>query len=147
MATQPQLCKDCQERPVLIKKTQQCRLCYQRQRKKDIRKGRPIVRGHVHHDCEFRFIQEFFKEDTKWRHECVRFLANGHYYTPDFYDLERDVFIEVCGTRQAFHENVKKYKEVVRAYPKIQFEFRHPDGRLIDLKHPGGWSNTNTKET
>ena len=82
----------------------------------------------------------------KWRHEAVRFLVNGHYYIPDFYDMERNVFIEVSGSPQAFYANLKKYKEVVRAYPKIQFEFRHPDGRLIDLKHPGGWSNIQAKE-
>lgn len=54
-------------------------------------------------------------------------------YEPDFYDCDRNVFIEVAGTRQAFEANREKYHEFIKAFPQLNFEIRRTDGSLINL--------------
>ena len=60
-------------------------------------------------------------------------------YDPDFYDGERNVFIEVAGTGQAYYANLKKYLEFVKIFPKINFEVRKPTGELIDITQKVSW--------
>ena len=57
---------------------------------------------------------------------------DGEKYSPDFYDGEMNVFIEVVGTRQAYSENKDKYNLLRKYYPKINFEIRLSDGSLLD---------------
>lgn len=85
------------------------------------------------HQNEITFIRNFFHHDN-WLYESVIFRLNREKYTPDFYDGERNVFIEVAGTRQAYHSNKEKYKLLIKIFPKIKFEIRKPDGSFYEAK-------------
>jgi hypothetical protein len=65
-------------------------------------------------------------------------------YTPDFYDGERNVFIEVAGTRQAYHENKGKYQMMKKTYSRIILEIRQVSGSLIDIDKEVNWENGDT---
>lgn len=54
-------------------------------------------------------------------------------YSPDFYDGNRNVFIEVIGSRQAYDQNKEKYDLMKKIFPKIKFEIRTPDGALLEI--------------
>lgn len=64
-------------------------------------------------------------------------------YTPDFYDVERDVYIEVVGTRQAYQQNKGKYKVFRKEYPHIKFELRHHTGEIYHPRQQTIRKNTN----
>lgn len=55
-------------------------------------------------------------------------------YTPDFYDIERNVYIEVVGSRQAYHQNKEKYEVFQETYPGIAFELRRHTGEAYQPK-------------
>jgi len=91
------------------------------------------------------FAENYFDHD-KWIYEPICFYFNNTKYTPDFYDAKRHVFIEVAGTRQAFHSNKRKYMMFMRAYPKTPLEIRDKDGTLMDkTAFIGRRGNTPTK--
>jgi hypothetical protein len=60
------------------------------------------------------------------------FKLNSEKYTPDFYDQERNVFIEVSGTKQAYQQSKHKYELFRDLYPNISFEIRKPTGELLN---------------
>ena len=82
------------------------------------------------HDREKVFAATFFNH-SNWAYEPSTFHVNGEKYTPDFYDGKRDVFIEVTGTRQAYHQNKHKYDLFVKLYSNLNFEIRTPDGAIL----------------
>ena len=53
-------------------------------------------------------------------------------YSPDFYDCERGVFIEVAGSRQRYHQAKDKYDSFQKYFPSINFEIRKIDGTILD---------------
>jgi hypothetical protein len=59
---------------------------------------------YVHLPCNFRF-------------------SNGDKYQPDFYCIDDNEYIEVVGTRQAYHLNKRKYKLLKKQYPTINIVF------------------------
>lgn len=128
------ICISCKERPIQVKKWRRCQRCYQRYRLKKVSRyhnGR-VMGVPIHYVSEVDFIRIFFNHNN-WMYQPANFRFDGEKYQPDFYDGERNVFIEVVGTRQAFHDNKEKYKKFVEAYPKINFEIRLTTGVLIDL--------------
>jgi len=78
-----------------------------------------------------------------WIYQPALFRLNGYRYTPDFYDGEREVFIEVSGTRQAFYNNREKYRLFIKTFPGIKFEIRRPNGDLIPLTETEGTYHEN----
>jgi hypothetical protein len=71
--------------------------------------------------------------DWQWIFQPATFrLLNGIKYTPDFYDIKENVFIEVSGTRQAYSKGHDKYKAFRKSYPFIPFEVWGADNRLIE---------------
>ena len=58
--------------------------------------------------------------------EPIRFKTSNSHYTPDFYCDENKTYYEVVGTRQAFHLNKHKYKEIILR--GIKFKIVNPDG-------------------
>lgn len=50
------------------------------------------------------------------------FRFNGTSYNPDFYDPQENVFFEIVGSRQAFHQNKKKIELFHIKYPYIKLE-------------------------
>ena len=124
------LCIRCGKKPIAIKKRKLCRACYQKEYHKN---GLSPKERTVTHFREMDFIKNFFTH-VNWIYEPVTFRLNEERYTPDFYDAERNFFIEVVGTKQAYHQNKKKYQLFKRLYPKINFEIRTSDGEILKEK-------------
>ena len=130
------LCVECEERPVYIKKRKLCSTCYQKWNRINRKVGSPIEFDYsnqeIQHRCEINFIQNFFTHQN-WLYHPAIFRWARFRYEPDFYDAERKVFIEVSGTRQAYYANREKYMEFAKTFPSINFEIRREDGDLIDI--------------
>ena len=126
------LCIKCNKKPIAIKKSKLCKSCYQ----KEYRENQGGIKGEYSgivriHAGEMDFIKNYFTHNN-WIYEPVIFRLNEEKYTPDFYDAEENIFIEVAGTRQAYHKNKEKYKLLKKLYPKIKFEIRTADSNLLD---------------
>lgn len=89
----------------------------------------------MRYDRERKFALTFFDHD-KWVHEPRPFyLSDGTKYLPDFYDAKRDAYIEVVGSRQAYHNNKHKYVMFCNEYKNIQLEFRLPSGESLEIRN------------
>jgi len=139
------LCSVCGEAPVQIKKHRLCLYCYYRSRRGITVPGKANKGMNAK---EALFAKTFFKAEDEWIFHPATFRINGANYTPDFYDKNRGVFIEVAGSRQAFCFNRLKYEKFMEVYPDIRFEVRNTQGRLIDIK-PGriSWMTTIEKNS
>jgi len=134
------LCTSCGKRQVVIKKRQLCMTCYQRlysRGKKHSGTGLggmacPVTVKKYENAAEIEFIRAYF-DHPDWIHQPTIFrFTTGGSYTPDFYDKRKNVFIEVIGTRQAYHKNKDKYDLFRAEYPEIHFEIRKSDGSLLN---------------
>ena len=133
------LCIYCRRRPVTHIRRQLCAACYNLIHKKGLDDPLPAKSPeHVHHNCEIEFIKNFFTHPN-WQYQPANFRLNGTTYSPDFYDEERNVFIEVSGSRQAYHANKDKYELFEKLFPKLSFEVRKPDGLLLDTNGRIDW--------
>ena len=125
------ICISCNDRPVEVKKWKRCRRCYQNYRKGEGFKQPPVTK----YCSEMDFIKNFF-DHKNWVYQPTTFRIGMDKYRPDFYDGERNIFIEVAGTRQAFSSNKHKYQKFIVLYPKINFEIRYSTGELLtDMKY------------
>jgi hypothetical protein len=75
------------------------------------------------------------EQNTYIEHPAVFCLSDGTKYTPDFYCIETDEFIEVSGTRQAHAQNKGKYERFRADYPNLKF-------RIVNT---GAWKENNVK--
>jgi len=137
-----ELCIECKKRQVFIKKRKLCNICYQRERKKHGGYIDPAIHNFDRNTArkhrlsrEIEFIKNFF-EHTQYIHHPAMFRLNDTSYSPDFYDIQRNVFIEVSGTKQAYSQNKYKYELLRLLFPEIKFEIRKPDGTLLDESMP-----------
>lgn len=133
-----ELCIECQEKQVHIKKHGLCKRCYGKfQRKSQNDKGLPkatVTQVKHQHISEINFIGAYFTHKN-WVHYPAAFnLGDAGRYTPDFYDGERNVFIEVVGTRQAYHQNKEKYELFIQKFPLLAFEVRDSNGEIYESK-------------
>jgi len=129
-----ELCISCKVKPIQNKKRKLCLSCYQKLRITEDCSPKMITKSvfkKIIYKAEMEFIKNFFTNNNKWIYEPVNFKLGDCSYTPDFYDSNRNVFIEVVGTRQAYSENKEKYKKLVELFPKIKFEIRNEKGELI----------------
>lgn len=141
-------CIECHKRPIINKKRQLCSTCYQRLRKENgpflkpqlnsaIKAG-PTVLAYEN-EGEIQFVKNFFQH-SNWKHHPVTFRlqhnGNNIRYSPDFYDGNRNVFIEVLRTRQRYHQAKEKYDLFRETFPMLNFEIRHPSGKIFDPKNP-----------
>jgi hypothetical protein len=125
------LCSNCGKKPVLIKKRGLCSCCYQSFMYGSAVRSVPFVNQRPRHDRERDFVKNYFDHGL-WEYEPFAFpLPNNTKFTPDFFDMKRNVFIEVAGTRQAYEQNRSKYKLFYETYPNIQLEIRTSDGELL----------------
>jgi hypothetical protein len=132
-------CSMCNKREAKIKKRQLCWNCYNKVR----RQNGPFMQSegyqmntqvvnNVEHKREIYFIKNYFKH-LNWIYEPAIFkLGDGITYTPDFYDGERGVYIEVAGTKTAYSHNRHKYQRFRELYPNFQLEVRKIDGSILD---------------
>lgn len=137
------LCTRCGMFPITNKKRGLCSRCYQKERKE---KG-PFLKGFGvfgeilldpqtekkrQNYREIEFIKNYFSDPKNFIHQPAIFNLNGRKYTPDFYDIVRNVFIEVSGSRQAYFQNKDKYAMFQKYFPQINFEVRSPSGEIIN---------------
>lgn len=145
-------CAFCQTEPITLVAIDLCNRCYREslrnnsdhnhpQAPKPEIKSAATVTKHENAG-EVSFVKNFFKH-TKWSHHPATFKTTEGKYTPDFYDGERDVFIEVSATQQAFNKNKHKYAAFADAFPAINFEVRTPTGALLEFSEKGHaiWSD------
>lgn len=78
------------------------------------------------------FAENFFKHD-KWVSQPKPIDLGEYTYRPDFYDEERDMYIEVVGTKQAFYQNKFKYLKTIKIIGSEKFEIRDIAGRIINI--------------
>ncbi|WP_302554104.1 hypothetical protein [uncultured Bilophila sp.] len=88
----------------------------------------------IKNDNERFFAENFFKHD-KWISQPKPIDLGEYTYRPDFYDEEREIYIELVGTKQAFYQNKAKYVKTIEVLGKEKFEIRDIAGRLVDI-HP-----------
>jgi len=139
------LCIECNEKPIAIKKSSLCINCYQRKRlhslSPKIKTQEFSTKLSNAHKREVEFIKNYFTH-TDWAYEPALFYLNGYRYTPDFYDRKENSFIEVCGSRQAYHANKDKYELFYKYFPALKLEIRTEDGGLlIEKKHGEKWKD------
>lgn len=141
------VCKKCESREIAFQKHKLCGPCYQKAYKKGELAGK--VKHHSNcsantasimerekqlprHTSELMFVKNMF-DHQDWIPQPASFiLSDGSKYYPDFYDIRRSTFIEVVGSRQAYHFNKKKYEDFVNIYKGISFEIRSSNGELYD---------------
>lgn len=128
------LCVQCKKQPIHIKKRKLCIICYRKFRAKKGRLIRPIEHR------EMDFIKNYF-EHNNWIYQPAIFNLGELNYTPDFYDGNRNIFIEVTGSRQAYNQNKEKYKLMSKIFPMIKLELRKPNGDLLVNKYGEMWQN------
>lgn len=128
------LCINCKKIPMAVIKWGLCRKCYLKFRKDSPQRFMKSFDDYsrISNKSEIDFVKNYFKHQN-WFYLPARFSFNGLSYQPDFYDGERNVFIEVSGTRQAFHQNKEKYTKFKLYFPKIKLEVRYADGTLLNL--------------
>ena len=131
-----ELCVECKKKKIWVKKWKLCYTCYQRARNAGKLKGLASYSAQTQtkrrHKREMDFIRNYFNHQN-WMYQPAMFYLNGERYTPDFYDRERNVFIEVAGSRQAYEQNKGKYALMKKVFPEIKFEIRTPDGAEIKV--------------
>lgn len=133
------MCVECNKRPVHVKKWEVCTACYQ----KIYRRGKVAKVELAAHKREMLFVKNYFNHN-QWSYQPAIFQLDEAKYTPDFYDRKENVFIEVCGSRQAYHKNLDKYKMFSEYFPGLKLEFRAPSGELLDEKRDGElWKEQN----
>jgi len=121
-------CIRCNEREIFVKKRALCQRCYMR----EYYSGKMKLDAYaIGNGAEMEFIKNYF-DHNNWIYEPASFRLESSTYTPDFYDAERNVFIEVSGTLSAYRNNEHKYQEMEERFPKIKLEVRAPDGKLIN---------------
>lgn len=147
-----EMCVTCKKEPIFIKKRGLCKRCYNRVWGRENGNGvwtptqNTILKNYnkthcvkvvanIQHRSEILFIQNFFKHNN-WVYQPAKFRLNETSYSPDFYDCERNVFIEVVGTRQAYSQNQFKYTLFRELFPKLKLEIRNAVGDLIDTEEP-----------
>lgn len=134
------MCIACKENLIYVKKRKLCKRCYQRWFKDEKKGTKPPLQRRpgddyhqrIQHLSEINFSRNFFNHKN-WIYQPATFRFNGDIFLPDFYDGERNVFIEVSGTHSAFYANRQKYHAFIEAYPKIKFEVRLVNGQQIPL--------------
>ena len=77
--------------------------------------------GEIMYPKEQQFADLLTKQKRKWVYHPKRFKVEDTHYHPDFYLPKEKLYIEIVGTRQAYHFNKKKIKEFKKSYPLINF--------------------------
>ena len=119
----------------IVKARGLCAKCYTKARRDSAGTAR-VGKSAVTREVEF--IKNYFTH-TNWVHHPGIFRMGGQCYAPDFYDSERNVFIEVAGTKQAYHANKVKYDMMNKYFPGIPFEVRQSTGALIESGETIHW--------
>lgn len=104
------------------------------------------ARNQKMYPSEIEFVDKFFTHNNWIYQPCIFYMWENEEkikYRPDFYDGERDVFIEVVGTISAYQRNIWKYELFKSTYPEIKFEVRNRDGGVRPHGYFGNYSEIN----
>lgn len=71
---------------------------------------------------ERQFANLLDEQKRKWEYPTKRFDLGSTHYRPDFYLPKENLYIEVVGSRQAYHSNKNKIAQFIKLYPKVKFE-------------------------
>ena len=137
MNNEVETCINCNIKPIYIKKRKLCKKCYGGFYRHTIKGAgfkwkKKTYSEKIFYSSEIEFSKNFF-DHKNWIYHPVMFRLNGTTYQPDFYDGERNVFIEVVGSRSAFQNNKHKYIDFMKIFPKINFEIMLVSGEIIDI--------------
>jgi len=126
-------CACCKSSDVKIQARGLCKKCYSKERARGGIEKYPLIKNGYRSKEEDIFVKNHFKKDDEWLFEPASFVINDfERYVPDFYDIKRNVWIEVCASRKRFISARRKYKMFVERYPNLNFEIRNQYGDLID---------------
>ncbi len=88
------------------------------------------------HKSERIFADYLTEQGREWEYHPTRFKVGEHFYHPDFYLPKENLYIEVVGTRQAYHHNKDKILKFKADYPNINFEILDYLGNPYPTKYP-----------
>lgn len=75
------------------------------------------------HKREKDYLEQVSNEGKTYIYQPFAFrLSNDTYYMPDFYCVEDNKYIELVGSRQAYHQNKHKYALMKQDHPDIILE-------------------------
>ncbi len=141
MVIMNKVCVKCKKKPIHNKKRGLCLNCYQHFQ----RSHGPILKGNPEnykskttisrkkYSSEIEFVRNYF-DHSEWIYQPCMFRLGDEKYSPDFYDKKRNVFIEVSGTKQAYHQAKEKYILFRETFPEIKLEIRKSYGTILDEK-------------
>jgi hypothetical protein len=89
----------------------------------------------MEHASEIMFIKNYFTHNDYVYQPAMFHLGKAGRYTPDFYDPQSGTFIEVVGTRQAYHVNKHKYAAFKARFPTICLEILNVNGEFCNGKN------------
>jgi len=116
-------CHRCQQDKISIKKRNLCGKC----NVLALNKGElspPVIKA------EYDFAENYCGSDSLLHHNAT-FKFNGLRYTPDFYDVDRDVFIEVVASFVEYKSIKLRTSMFKKYYPNLGFEIRYPNGEVV----------------
>jgi len=137
------VCVSCGKKPAIVKKTGECRLCYQKEyakingervfKRTFDTKTDPRTDSKIQNRAEIQFA---LNNNGLLHHPVCFHLGEGK-YLPDFYDPERNVFYEVIGSRQRFHQITPKLEMFRKIFPWINLIVCCADGSPYPPKEEG----------
>ena len=145
-----EICISCKKNKIFYKSRKLCNSCYHKlARSKKLEKLYPKTNStiaEIHFKAEMDFVKNYFINNNDWVYQPATFNLNGMKYTPDFYDIKKNIFIEVVGSKQAFYANREKYILLKQLFPKIKFEVRHSSGHIYRYYHDGEYKRLRNME-
>ena len=130
-----ELCIKCGKEPIHIKKRGLGRKCYNAlvrtlRRAHTSLKSTGCDDGVIEFERHLQFAAAFLGT-RPFLYRPARFrLGGSRSHTPSFYDVERDTWVDVVCTRQAYHIAKGHYEALRLRYPHLKFELRRPDGSV-----------------
>ena len=110
---------------ILPYKTNRPGICATCRGKRDRKEKKPpicyLTKNKIKHRAEIEFAKGYTSSQNLI-YQPALFRFNGTSYQPDFYDREMDLFFEIVGSRQAFHQSESKIEQFKLNYPHIKLE-------------------------
>ena len=89
---------------------------------------------------EKQFADLLDKQKKEWQYPTKRFDLGNTTYRPDFYLPNENLYIEVIGTRQAYHANKNKIFKFRKLYPFVKFIIVDFTNQIYpNIKYPYKW--------
>ena len=103
-----------------------------------------MMAGELRHSAEREYAASLDAKGLPWVYEPVLFRFAGHRYTPDFYLPIQDIFVEVIGTRQRWHQLSPKMAAFKAHFPGVKLQILDRKGAPWPLKisHRMGYQMT-----